>query len=313
MTLLRDIQEAAIDANISISVVLRKCKVLATRLGNEDLNKWVDSELNGYNQKEDLPSYRVLVVYSKGHFQGPFGSGLRYADIPTRCLPEKFQDSYSHSYCMRPISEYEALIPSSDGEPLREPWSPNFVAYIGGDVYQGMHCVSAWKVIPHSVIVGLVDVVRNKILSFVLEIEKEAPDVGEETSTSSSIPPERVAQVFHMYIYGDVQSIAAQSSSFIQIGELNIQEGDFDSLADYLKTHEVSDEDIATLKEEIERDLVDNPGPTEIGTRVNAWISRMVNNAIRGTWQVSVSVAASMLTQAICSYYGWFGNPPVSG
>ncbi len=100
MTLLRDIQEAVIDADVRISVVLRKCKVLAARLGNEDFEKWVDSELNGYKKIEYLPEYRILSVNSKGHFSGWGGSGLRNADIPISCLPEEYQESYSHSYLM---------------------------------------------------------------------------------------------------------------------------------------------------------------------------------------------------------------------
>lgn len=45
MSLLRDIQNDVIDANVDISVILRKCKVLAVRLGNEPFENWVDQEL----------------------------------------------------------------------------------------------------------------------------------------------------------------------------------------------------------------------------------------------------------------------------
>lgn len=68
MSLLRDIQDAAINSDIDISTVLRQCKVLAVRLGNDNFKKWVDQELNGYNKIDDLPDYRILTVQSKGHF-----------------------------------------------------------------------------------------------------------------------------------------------------------------------------------------------------------------------------------------------------
>ena len=45
MTLLREIQN---DADTSVAVVLRKCKILAARLRHEPFKVWVENELNGY-------------------------------------------------------------------------------------------------------------------------------------------------------------------------------------------------------------------------------------------------------------------------
>ena len=86
MTLLRDIQDAAIDTNSDISFLLRKCKVLAARLGNSEFKNWVDQELNGYKNLESLPDYRFFYGRSKGHFSGPYGSGIKNADIPLSCI-----------------------------------------------------------------------------------------------------------------------------------------------------------------------------------------------------------------------------------
>lgn len=98
MSLLRQIQDAAIDSSVDLPTLLRKCKVLAARLGNEDFKRWINNELVGYNRKEDLPEYRVLNVNSKGHFGGAFSSSLSNADIPLSCLPEDFREILGHSY-----------------------------------------------------------------------------------------------------------------------------------------------------------------------------------------------------------------------
>ena len=81
MSLLREIQNDAVNSNVKVSDLLRKCKILAYRLGNNDFKSWVEFELNGYSKIEILPNYRVLKVNSKGHFSGAFGSGLRNADL----------------------------------------------------------------------------------------------------------------------------------------------------------------------------------------------------------------------------------------
>ena len=60
MTLLREIQLAATDDQVSISTVLRKAKMLAARLQNRDFEDWVNRELNGFEDGVDLPPYRIM-------------------------------------------------------------------------------------------------------------------------------------------------------------------------------------------------------------------------------------------------------------
>jgi hypothetical protein len=55
MSLLQDIQDAAVDAAVPISTLLRKCAVLAARLDNDELRAWVAKELNRYEKAEDVP------------------------------------------------------------------------------------------------------------------------------------------------------------------------------------------------------------------------------------------------------------------
>ncbi len=216
MSLLRDIQDAAIDANTELSTLLRKCKVLAARLNNAEFNKWVEYELNGYPSVEELPEYRILRVNSKGHFSGPFNSGLRNADIPLFCIPEKYREFIEHSYLVDPIASIENLIKHKDSRNPQEPWSPDLVAIVSKDIYHNMSCMQAWKVIPKQAIIAVAETVRNRVLNFVLEIEAEAPESGEAPLKSSPIPQEKIHQIFNTYITGDVQNIATGSSNFRQ-------------------------------------------------------------------------------------------------
>jgi hypothetical protein len=82
MSLLRDIQDAAVDPSTDVATLLRKCKILAVRLGSEEFKQWVDYELNGYDKVEDLPEYRILHTESFGTFAGPFGTSMNNALIP---------------------------------------------------------------------------------------------------------------------------------------------------------------------------------------------------------------------------------------
>lgn len=216
MSLLRDIQQAAVDSSIPLSDLLRRCTLLAARLRNEELRSWVANELNGYNSKDELPPYRIANVISKGHFSGPFQSGLRNANIPLFCLPSDFQAMLSHTYIQSGIAALESLVSNASGGTLQEPWNPDLVAHFGQEIYDGMNCMEAWKVIPVAAIVGVLDTVRTKVLNFAIDIEAAAPEAGEAPPNSEPIAQERVQQIFHTNIYGTVQNVANGSPGTTQ-------------------------------------------------------------------------------------------------
>lgn len=216
MSLLREIQSAAIDSKTDLASLLRKCKVLAARLGSIEFRAWVDKELSGYKSAEELPEYRILHVNSKGHFSGPFGSGINNADIPLLCIPEKLRESLSRSNIMEPVASIEALVSRCDEGTAQEPWNPDIVAFVGKKIYQNMNCMQAWKVIPITSLVAALDEIRNRILNFVIEIEAQDPNAGEAELNSAPVAPEKVHQIFNTYISGSVQNVATGSHDFQQ-------------------------------------------------------------------------------------------------
>ena len=200
MSLLRDIQNAAIDTNTDLTSLLRKCKVLAVRLGSEEFKSWIDGELSGYKSVDALPEYRALQVNSKGHFSAGFGSALTHADIPLMCIPEEARKVMSHFYNTLPVASIEALVKDCNEGSVREPWNPDFVALVGSRIYQGMNCLHAWKVIPVQALVGTLNEIRNRVLSFALEIEAENPEAGEAALNSEPVPPAKLTQIFNRRI-----------------------------------------------------------------------------------------------------------------
>jgi hypothetical protein len=135
------------------------------------------------------------------------------------CIEKKFHKSLSRSYLTQAIAALESLVEDASSGTLQEPWNPYLVAYVGQKIYQGVNCMQAWKVIPVAGIVASLDAVRNRILSFVLEIEAESPDAGEAAVNSSPVPQEKVHQIFNMYITGNVQDVATGNSNVNQNAE----------------------------------------------------------------------------------------------
>lgn len=305
MSLLSDIQETVIDNNVNISVILRKCKVLAVRLGNEPFEKWVDQELNGYKNKNLLPDYRIVEVYSKGHFSGPFGSGIKNADIPLSCIPKKYRENLRKCYFIEPIGYYINSLKNSKGNNFEEQWSPDLVAYIGESIYQNMNCMSAWKLIPNSSIFSLIEAIKNRILNFVLEIEKEAPDAGEDSPKNQKISPERVNQVFNTTIYGNVGNISEASQNVSQTVTINVSKNDLNSLKAYLSSAGIPKSEIQKLEVAIQKDSAEKVNKTQkLGNKVLAWIKSVSLKIKNEAIPVLQSVSANLITQAVLKYYG---------
>lgn len=302
MSLLKDIQNAAIDANADVIVLLRKCKVLAARLGNSEFKEWIEHELNGYPSKEDLPKYRILKVQSSGHFSGPFGSGYRGVLIPPRCLPKEWRDLATTAYLTDSISNYNALLqhaPDGDGK-IMSHWPADLLPSV--KVFEDTVCYAAWREIPRNAIISIIDTVKNKILDFVLKIEEIDPEAGNDSSNSKTISQDEIKQVFNISIMGDVGNLATGSSDFSQSQHIEILKGDLDSLKKYLSAKGIGSEDISDLEGALKADPTPN-SPNKLGPKVSSWIGKMVAKAASGAWEIGVGVATNLLTKAIFTYY----------
>jgi hypothetical protein len=117
---------------------------------------------------------------------------------------------------MQPIGAYTSLIAGGNRSDAQENWPPELVAHFGGNIYQDMNCMTAWKIIPYGAIAALVDTIKTRVLSFCLEIEAVDPDAGESPLNTSSISQDRISQVFNTYISGTVQNVATGGSQFSQ-------------------------------------------------------------------------------------------------
>jgi hypothetical protein len=305
MSLLREIQEAAVDASTPLPVVLRKCMVLAARLGHEPFKKWVDDELNGYPPDTDLPAYRRIGgLTSIGTFFGPMGTALRNMPLPLAPVPADLRDKHSTAELREAVARLEDLAYAhKEGDELISRWSSDLIAQVAYKCYEGYTLVQAHIEFPRSAFVATLDSVRNKVLKFALEIEQQNPEAGDvPPGTKPVVPAERVAQIFNTYIMGGAQNVAVASPSTIQHAQ-QLQAGDIASLRSFLVDQGLQESDVAELKTAIAED----PKPAigqPFGKRVAAWMGTMVSKAASGVWKVGTSAATDVLTAAPKAYYG---------
>src|SRR5712691_11341818 len=165
MSLLREIQDAAVDGNIPLAVVLRKCMILASRLDHQPFKKWVDDELNGYPPDSDLPQYRHIGgLTSIGSFEGPMGSSIKNMPLPMAPVPPELRDKHTSAELRDGVAKLEHLSHGDVGGSLISRWSPDLVAQLAGKYIEGYALLEAHIELPRSSFVGVLDSVRNKAL-----------------------------------------------------------------------------------------------------------------------------------------------------
>lgn len=182
MSLLEDIQQAAVESRTDLATLLRKCKLLAARLDNRPLEDWVLWESNGYPDEVPVPEYRAWPLELRGHFFGPFGSGIKNAPIPSMCIPANVRKSYTEYECRQSVASIEAVLADSKSGTVRVATDDLAVA-LGSDVYEDQNCAQAWAQFGTGRLVELLNAVRNRILDFALAVWKESPDAGASVIT----------------------------------------------------------------------------------------------------------------------------------
>lgn len=198
MKLLDEIIDLASNDSGSVSTLLRKCLVLAHALGNERLKSWAEKELTGYDTGDTkLPDYRRTTAPAKGFFVGGFGAQINNQPIPSAMLGKEHRGFAEFAELLEPIASYENVKPSSQ---FMIEWPANLTALYQATFFGGDYALNrAWQEIPGTVLIGLVDNIKTRVLRLALEL-KDA--VRADAGRLDALPKEKVDQKVMMYLLG---------------------------------------------------------------------------------------------------------------
>jgi hypothetical protein len=222
MSLLGEIQTAALDSRVDLADLLRKCKVLAARLKHQQFADWVSRELNGYAEESEIPSYRRIKTQSFGHFVGPYGRRLNNAPIASLSMPDELKNQVNELTCRQSVSALQELLKGNAEQDLQSKWAADLIVYCQHHVpmYSDMTLLSAWRTVGRADIRTILDTVRTRVLDFVLAIEAESPEAGDvPAGKSPPVPPERTSVIYNTTILNG-QAIVGTSG-----GNVNLSTG----------------------------------------------------------------------------------------
>ncbi len=304
---IRQIRDDVLNADMSLSNILRKAKVLAYRLELPELKQWVDHELDGYEGSDtELPDYRCIPTSNYGTFSGFGGARLENYPIPTLGLPNVLRERVETLELRQGVAALEGL--QFGEEPsIMLPWSPNWVAAASevGTIIDDYALVSAHRVLGKNYVDAALDTVRNRLLTFVLELETEFPDKAKSEVAASEIPTERSAQLFQTHVYGGQNIIASghditQQTVFPPPG---ISPRDLAALLDYMRGLGVPEEAVSELLEVVEEEEAPSE-PGRLGPRAEGWLGRLATKGIEGATTATAGQVVQYAAKAIAQYYG---------
>ncbi len=192
--LIPELVNIASDHTVNITVLLRRALVAASRLHSTEGAAWLTQELNGYEKIEDVPEYRVikgqLRVYSSRF-------GLRDMPVTSAVAAEEM------GLCplLQPIGEVEDWL-KEESRIVTLSFPPEQEDIIKRQLPDHMKPVRCYTL---SVVRGVVDAVRNKVLAWALDLEANGV-LGEGMSFTHQEQQQalQLAPLTHIHIEGGI-------------------------------------------------------------------------------------------------------------
>jgi hypothetical protein len=241
-----ELQKEALDTNVELPDLLRKAKFVARKLKINEIEDWINLELDGYYGNE-TPRYR--------HIQGvPIVNDPIRGDIHFVIENQAIYDSFARRNMNNSISELEVLYNHNQKDsPIILPIYPGVMKHFR-ETFKTNH-VPEKLYVTSAVLKNILDSVRNLILEWSLKLEDDGIQ-GENLTFSpeeEKIAHERT-NIYNTLIYG------AQGSP-IQVGQGNTQ-----NINIYI---EDSKELINSIKDSIDKLELSNVAERDLKIEIN--------------------------------------------
>lgn len=208
------IKELANNA-ISLEVALNRLYIIASDIGNDELQQWAECELHGYGDNS-LPDYR----YAKSTFFQYSGINGRFqvTDAPLPLLEIMKTEDPNTFYL--PIHDGISTVESYVNNPNHNQVGRD-LTWAAGIVRQrtGIQCYSIKQVVPVNIFEGVLNTVKMLLMKIFIKLDKTygcLDDLDINAGSVSAEEAEETKTVINKYIYID---------NSISVGDKNKMKG----------------------------------------------------------------------------------------
>ncbi|WP_375561362.1 hypothetical protein ACE193_02080 [Bernardetia sp. OM2101] len=192
-------------ANFSISLtdVLLKLKVIAFKLKNEELKKWVDLELNGYRGKENPPIYRTRPTTLFADLVS-LNAKWKGFELPVDELPNDLEKVKKDFKILRIYQSVPEIIGIISKDLTMMQIVPNkYFSFFTALVQEGWTPIRIYKQITQNIYVDILHNIKSHLLDFLIKL-------SEELETEINIPlsqkTEKIDNILKSTIGGNFNS-----------------------------------------------------------------------------------------------------------
>lgn len=296
-----DLQELASSSGSDVLEVLQKAKMISVKLGLNDITEWIDMEINGYNSdKRLIPEYRIVRcarVKANTTYHGIMPvhlSNINDDEIYRGLTTVHLSDAIS---VLTPMCEKSKSIYFTMPKTLE-----NILHEI---LSEADGCQFLWE-FSSLELRKIIATVKTKVLDWALELEQKGI-LGEGLLFSQKEKEAAKNMTVHNTnnFNGPVNNAGVIGSGNTDFSQSNvIKVGDFSSLEKELKSLGISGDEISELKLAIDETPRETILKDNFGDKIGSWIGKIVGKACSGSLKIAANTAQTVLSKAICAYYG---------
>lgn len=309
MTIIEQIIDELTDSNNSLAIPMLKTKVLAARIGNVQLENWTNDELSGYREKE-IPSYRI----AKSSATCTMKQGYQIFEnqpLPISLFDKKLIDTIMQYRFYDSIHTLDAQEKENKNGTIYKEFGADFCAMMTKELSkagQSFIIVSLRIEVHVSQITQILAEIRTKLLDFMLQLEREVPNLDDLIKNKLIMKEnvnKKVEQIYNQTIISSsgFGNIITTGQGNTITSNINISRGNIEDLRRELGKYHIPEENIDEITQIVQEELP-NSETNRFGDRVNNWIKKMIGKAVDGTWDIAVGVGSGLLVEIIKAYYG---------
>ena len=282
MPLIHDIQSELLDDEKDVSSILRKLKVLASKLEVDILEDWVTYEVGGYPIDVPVPDYRKTQIIFFSDNNASVSRALIEQYAGAEWLEHNIRNSLPQiNWEMKNKDDKHFNIFAGDLNFLLQSKGIDF-----GEI-RGIFNASDY--------IKIQQIVRDKILDLVLKIEKETPsvasiDIGGKSAKVSATESKAVSNIVQQFFQGDVTNInTTGDGNVVRVG---------DSFVHALIEKEIDEKDAEELKKIAQK----NPETPDEKSIAN-WVEKMFKQGNEWVRGMPKEVATATIIEMIKKFF----------
>jgi hypothetical protein len=165
-SLVLELQQDASSGTTALPDVLRKARMVATKLKLTEMNAWIEYELHGYPDEAEIPKYRILQgdVRANNHING-FLMPVRFINDP------ELQNKISECHIRQSIGSLHEVIASAP-EYVQVRYSEHELMNYRR-IFKEDLAFMPFRKLEKPQVTSIFDAVRNRILDWTLRLEAE--------------------------------------------------------------------------------------------------------------------------------------------